>query len=356
MLPKFIIVLLLVLSSAATDLRAQTRTALLSAETLPPGMKAGNTVDRDEAQLQDILGSRTAAARTYGVRGVARQELASGASLTTTLIEMVDSPAAYGLFSWMRPFGESGFTVEPVGAEGYRVGSTLVYWQANFVVELHGDPQTALQRARALSRLITGSSRKPPVSTHLPQEGLRVGSERYLIDPAMLPASLGLPVASLGFDFSLEVAYGHYGQSPGSADLVLLLYPTQQIARRQFESFADDRFGPANARKRVGPLVALVRGTSDATLIAELLDRVNYETKVTWNESLYELSMGEILVTAFMFIGIGLLLSVVAGVGLGGARVLLRWRFKDAPLGANPAHQLIQLELKKGLSDGEGDR
>src|SRR5437763_12436464 len=219
----------------------------------------------DEKNIDALAGKRAAAAiNRYGLSGVTTQTW-SGPEGTVhlTLYEMIDATAAYGLFTIDRNIDQPGFATIPAGTEGFRVGNRAEFWQSKYVVKLEGSVSAVNVLSRMVSENIFGQSRRPPVSTHLPPANLIQGSEKYIVDPAGLGHGVDLTAQSLGFDDSVEIATADYRVNGKVAHVVLLMYPTQQIAKKYEDQWAAASAEDAAFRKRVGALLALVRGSRD---------------------------------------------------------------------------------------------
>ena len=104
------------------------------------------------------------------------------------------------------------------------------------------------------------------MSSHLPPANLVSGSEKYILDRPGIGRTFQLNPETLGFDDSVEIATASYNVAGKTAHLVLLLYPTQQIAKKYADQWQTENPNDAAFRKRVGPLVALVRGSRDPAL------------------------------------------------------------------------------------------
>ena len=102
-------------------------------------------------------------------------------------------------------------------------------------------------------------------------------------------------------------------------------------------------------RKRVGPLFALVRGTKDESVAGSILDGVNYESMVTWNEPRPDIALRDVILTIFSFIGVALLFTLVAGLSFGGLRVFIKARFPDRVFDRSDQMEIIQLKLTQGV-------
>ena len=184
---------------------------------------------------------------------------------------------------------------------------------------------------------------------NLPPANLIQGSDRYVVDPTGIRRELNIDPSTLGFDDSVEVATASYRVDGKTAHLLLLMYPTQQIAKKYEDRFATTASEDTGFRKRVGALVALVRGSRDSSVAKTILDGVNYETQVTWDEPRPDLSLREVILTIFTFIGIGLLFTIVVGVSFGGLRIFVKARYPDKVFDRPEDMEIIQLKLGQGL-------
>jgi hypothetical protein len=266
---------------------------------------------------------------------------------------MLDTSAAYGWFTVGRDANQSGFTTLPLGTEGFRVASRTRFWQSKYVVWLDGNPAAAESLGRIVSANILGRSLKAPVSNLLPPENLVQGTDEYILVPEGVTRELGLDPDTLGFDRSVEIASAEYRVNGRTVRLVLLLYPTQQIARKFAEDWDARSPDDTSFRKRIGPLLALVRGTNDPAVAETLLGPVNYESQVTWNEPPPDLFLPDVLLTIFTFIGIALFFTIVAGVGFGGLRLFVKWQFPDRIFDRPEDMEVIQLKLVQGVTRKE---
>jgi hypothetical protein len=185
---------------------------------------------------------------------------------------------------------------------------------------------------------------------HLPPANLIQGSDRYIVDASGIGRELNLDPQTLGFDDSVEVATADYRVDGKNAHLVLLLYPTQQIAKKYEDQWATSAPDDLAFRKRVGALLALVRRAPDVSVAKAILDGVNYETQVTWDQPRPDLSLREVILTIVTFIGVALLFTVVAGLSFGGLRVFVKARYPDRVFDRSQDMEIIQLKLTQGLT------
>jgi hypothetical protein len=343
--------ILLWISILTGTLQGQSQESILKAvQEKSQWSPADKPISYDEKTIDALDRKRASAINRYGLAGVTVQNWQGpSGTVRLTLYEMLDTSAAYGLFTLDRNIDQPGFATIPTGNEGFRVGNRTEFWQSKYVVKLEGSITATDDLARIVSENILGRSRKPPVSTHLPPANLIQGSDKYIVDASGISRELNIDPQLLGFDDSVEVATASYRVGGKMAHLVLLMYPTQQIAKKYEDRWATTASDDAGSRKRVGALLALVRGSREPALAKAILDGVNYETQVTWDEPRPDLSLREVILTIFTFIGIGLLFTIVVGVSFGGLRIFVKARYPDRVFDRPEDVEIIQLKLGQGL-------
>jgi hypothetical protein len=346
---------LLLMLIMTTALLGQSRESVFKAiQETSKWAPAGEPAKYDEKNLEALAGKHSSTIAHYGLRGATRQTWSGPAgTVRLSLYEMSDAGAAYGLFTLDRNIDEQGFATIPIGSEGFRVGQRAEFWQSNYVVKLEGSPSATDSLARLISENIFGSSRRPPVAVHLPPQNLIQGSERYAVDPSGIGRALDVDPQSLGFDDSVEVATADYRVNGRLAHLILLMYPTQQLAKKYEDQWSANSPGDKDSRKRVSALFAIVRGSNDAAVAKAILDGVNYETQVTWNQPRPDISLRDVILTIFSFIGIALLFTVVVGLSYGGVRVFVKARYPDRVFDRPEDMEIIQLKLGQGVTPKE---
>jgi len=341
-----------VVSLFPVALQGQDRESLIERIVEEPSWEASTELaEYGEEEIELLIGNNVRAVQKFGLIGASqlRVEGPEG-SVRMTLFEMIDSTAAFGLFTLKRDWRRNGLKPFPVGAGGYRIGGELVFWQSKYVIQLVGSNRPVEVLARILSTTIVGQSAKPPVSRHLPPGGLVHESEQYIIDPITFENSVGLKSDVLGFNDSVEVAVAHYKIKEASARLVMLLYPTQQLAKKHTENWLAIT-GSTTPYKRSGPLVAIIQDTTDRDLLESLLSTVYYESQVTWNEALPDpLTLPHLILTIFSWIGIAIAFTVVVGVGFGGFRVYMKTKYPNHGFGNADDVEFIQLKINQSVT------
>ncbi len=219
--------------------------------------------------------------------------------------------------------------------------------------KLEGDAKASDGLGHLVSENIFGPSQKPPVSGLLPSNNLVQGTEKYILDAAGIDPSLGLTGATLGFDDDLEVSTAQYKVDGKTANLVLLLYPTQQLAKKYVDGWDSTSPDDKQFRKRIGPLVAWVRGSRDSQVVQNILDSVGFESKVTRDEPRPDITLRTVILTVFSFIGLALVFTFVAGLSFGGLRIFVKSRYPDQVFDRSSNMEIIQLKLDQGLTRKE---
>jgi hypothetical protein len=94
--------------------------------------------------------------------------------------------------------------------------------------------------------------------------------------------------------------------------------------------------------------VALVTGDASASEAKALLDQVNYDADVTWNEKVYSPkdNVGNLVIGVFALIGVLLLFTLVIGISFGGLRILAKRFFPDRVFDRSRDVEIIQLHLR----------
>jgi hypothetical protein len=165
----------------------------------------------------------------------------------------------------------------------------------------------------------------PTLPGNLPAEERVANSERYITGPAsLLKFSPAIPPSVAAFHYGAEGQMGVFHSPKGDMGLVIFSYPTPQIAMQREVEFRGIPGG--NLVKRTGPLVAVVLAPPDPDAAERLLSRVKYQASVTldqWVPS-HRDNIGNLVINAFVLIGILLGFSIVSGLMFGGWRAFRR--------------------------------
>ena len=288
-------------------------------ETLGPWHRA--------ASLQAVLTDRP----IWDEYGLKESEAAryenGGAQFTATAYRLQDPTAAMAAFDWQRPPASTASKLATMAAE---TGDSLLAVRGNFLFAFAGHKPEAAE----LNGLFDGlrnldTSSLPSLPGFVPAKDRVSNSERYITGPVTLEKfAPGIPPSVAAFHFSAEGQLSVFHSPKGDLKLVVFNYPTHQMAMQQEPQFRSLPGGMVV--KRSGPLVAVVLGPADPDSAEQLLAQIKYQAAVTLDErvSTQRDNIGNLVINAFILIGILLGFSVVSGLAVGGLKAF-RHRGKD---------------------------
>ena len=282
-----------------------------------------------------------------------------GRSIQVKAARFTDASGAMGAFFFYR---EPRMVEEKIGTMAGSAGLHVLFLQANIVVDVRLDKVTAMSAA-ALRELVKElpspgrrSSTLPILPLYLPAQGYVKNSVRYIEGPeALAQAQSRLPAQLVDFGRSAEAVSGQYTTSSGTATLTVIQYPTPQIAGdrlRAMQAFAaggSRLAGDVFVARRSGPLVALVTGPSSPSEARSLLESVNYDADVTWNEPTYlgpKDSVANLVIAVIYLVALVFLFMLVAGIAFGGVRILIKKLYPDRFFDRPEDVEIIRLNLR----------
>ena len=212
----------------------------------------------------------------------------------------------------------------------------------NLVVQATLSPETkpeSLNEIFAALKSKADSSPLPPLRTYLPTKWRVFGSEKYALGPEGFRAAMGSlnqgEYADLsqeaGFQDGAEAILARYQGEKGGGVLLLLEYPTPQLAESHLHHLAVAL--PASARQsgvtveRKASMLSLVFAATAPMYARVIRDEVNYETVVIWNEprqTATDPPFVLLMYKIFVFTGLFLMIATVGGIAFGGFRVLIK--------------------------------
>ena len=276
----------------------------------------------------------------YGLRDFESGAYENGASkMTVTAYQVQDPTGAMAAFEWLRPKDAKVSRAADYAAE---TPEELLLVRGNYLLDFRGaKPSPADLDALAAQLPLMDASPLPSLPGYLPGQDLVPNSERYIQGPVGLAQfESRIPPSLAAFRYSAEAVLGTYHGPKGDVTLAIFNYPTPTIARDRLTEFENL---PGTMAKRSGPLVAVVVKPSDPDLAERVLAQVQYRADITMQEHIPTRrdNIGNLVINAFILTGILLVFCIVAGVGVGGFRIL-RGRGK-----ANPdADTVIRLHLE----------
>jgi len=328
------------------------------------GLRAGS-VSAQTAILPDHFGSWTAdgPAKTLRVQdlgnnweqgtnadkvlaesGVTRIEQrsyhSSSDEATFRVFALHDPSSAYEFYTFLLAQGMRNMGVGEDSALSQYDGRFLV---GNLVVQATLSAHT---RPESLNEIVTPLKAKadltpyPPLKSYLPQTWRVFGTEKYALGPQAFRAGMtslnqGAYSASLapevGFQDGAETIMARFQGEHGSGTLLLIEYPTPQLAENHLhhleQALTDAAKQAGITVERKASMLSLVFAATSPMHAQAIRNEVNYSTEVTWNEpsqTATDPPLVYMMFKIFLFTSLFLVLATIAGIAFGGIRVLIK--------------------------------
>ena len=279
-----------------------------------------------------------------------------GRTLTIKAARFKDATGAYGAFTFYR---DPTMKEERIGTKSASANGRILFFRSNVLVDAKFGRVTGMSAAelRELAGMLpeaaATAANLPNLPEYLPKQGVVENSAKYILGPQALAATkTPLPAELVGFVTEPEILTQGYTTPDGPVTLMLVQYPTPQIAIERLRAFqASPDSGNTFLARRTGPIVVIESGNVGSSEAKALLNSVNYEAEVTWNEAT-SLSkrdnIGNLLLAVFGLIGILLVFGVIFGVFFGGIRLLLTRYFPGTVFDLPENVEILQLHLREG--------
>ena len=279
-----------------------------------------------------------------------------GRKLTVKAARFQDTSGAYGAFTFYKM---PQMLNEKIGDQGSSLNERVLFYKGNILVDAAFQRLSAMSAAElreladALPRPAGPTANLPGLPIYLPKQSYVKNTAKYIVGPVALEA-VGSPLPSQFVDFSkgAEIVLGNYDVSGSEATLMLISYPTPQIAAAQLKQIeaAQQAHQLGNSElvvRRSGPILVLATGPISESDAKSLTSQVNYDADVTWNEkapsrrdNAANLIVGVIILAAIVC-GLGL----VAGIAFGGVRIAIKRLFPGKVFDRPEQVEFISLHL-----------
>lgn len=295
-----------------------------------------------------------------------------GRTLKVRAARFADASGAFGAYTF---YLQPEMTKEQIGDQGASLGQRVLFYRGDVVVDAQFSKESAMagaelrELAGALPRPNGNSANLPTFIEFMPRRGYVANTQKYVMGPATL-AALAPPVSAdlVDFNASSEVSLARYNTSSGEATLMLISYPTPQLAAEHLRridaahQMTQPQAGVSSIEnagsffdKRTGPILAIATGPVSDSDAKTLLGMVNYEASVTWNtptdnpqaRDLYLLILNIVILCAIVG---GL--AIVAGVAFGGIRILMKRWYPDKVFDRPEQMEFISLHLTETVVKG----
>ncbi len=294
-----------------------------------------------------------------------------GRKVALKAIRFADASGAYGAFTYYKM---PQMLKESIPDQGSSLNERVLFYRGNILVDAIFEKLSAMSTAslRELSQALPlpagNAGNLPSLPAYLPKSGYVKNTAKYVMGPVGLD-KIGAPLSAQLVDFnaSAEVALGSYQTSGGVGTLMLIAYPTPQLAAEHLRRI--DAANQPNAQpqtgspiaiagpifdKRTGPIVVIATGAVSQSEARALLSAVNYEADVTWNENTYQgkkNSLPNLLLNVFLLCGILIVFAGVAGLAFGGIRIFFNHILPERVLHREVPTDFISLNLSEGQGE-----
>ena len=321
----------------------------------------GSALKSADPALADSANS--AVLKEYGFTDLetATYQREDGRTLKIRAARFSDASGAFGAYTFYR---QPEMAAEEVGDHAASASPRVLFCRGSVLVDAIFSAVTAMspselrELAAGLPRPVGSAVNPPPVRAYLPKREFKPETEKYAEGPRALEQfSAPLPADLVDFSVSSEVSLGEYSTPSGPATLMLIYYPTPQLAAEHLRRIDAAQSGAGGSARvvdrRTGPIVAVVGGQASERDARVLLGAVNYEASVTWNENTYfdkkdnaANLLFNVIMLAFIIVGA----SLIFGIVFGGFRVLMKRLYPGRVFDRQEQLEIIRLNL-----DGPGE-
>ncbi len=289
-----------------------------------------------------------------------------GRKLAIKAAVFTDASGAYGAFTYYKT---PVMLIEKIGGQAASLNNRVLFYQGNVLVDAVFDKLNVMSAAelRELAGMLpqpAGNARNlPSLPTYLPKPAYQKNTAKYILGPVTLDrVGSPLPTPLVDFKSAAEVVIAKYSATAGESTLMLIEYPTPQLAAEKLRQI-DAAREPAPQQpagtppivgvapffdKRTGPLLVIAAGPLSLNEANALLGSVSYEADVTWNENTYvskKDNLANLLYNVILLCGIVVGLGLVAGLAFGGVRILMKRFFPDRVFDRPDHLEIISLHL-----------
>jgi len=346
-----------------------------------PAQFAGWDVNESPAASVDPAAADETNAPVLREYGFQRLEKATysrqgGRKLSVKAAVFADATGAYGAFTYYKT---AVMQDESIGAQAASLRNRVLFYQGKVLVDAVFDRLTPMSAAelRELAGVLpipAGNARNlPPLPNYIPKQ-VDAKQAKYILGPVGLDrVGSPIPASLVDFKSGAEVVIARQPAKLGEATLMLIEYPTPQLAAEKFRELeaahqptAQPEAGKPSLLdvapffdKRTGPILVIAAGPLGLSEARALLGSVSYEADVTWNENTYvskKDNLANLLFNIIVLCGIVVGLALVAGLAFGGFRIVMKRLFPDRVFDRPEDRELISLRLGETLEQASRRR
>lgn len=295
-----------------------------------------------------------------------------GRTLKVRAARFADASGAFGAYTF---YLQPDMTKEDVGDQAASIGDRVLFYRGHVLVDAQFSKESPMSGAElrelagTLPRPGGNSGNLPSFIEFLPHRDYIALTQKYAMGPRAFSAlNPPVPADLVDFGASAEVSLARYTTPSGEATLMLISYPTPQLAaehRRRINAahqLAQTQAGESQivcsgdfCDKRTGPILAIATGGISDSDAKALLGRVNYEATVTWNtpsESAQVRDLYMLILNIVILCAILAGLAIIAGIAFGGIRILMKRLYPDKVFDRPEEMEFISLHLTEAVVKG----
>ncbi len=297
-----------------------------------------------------------------------------GRTLKVRAARFADASGAFGAYTF---YLNPAMTRMDIKEQGSSSGQRVLFFRGQILVDASFSEESPMsgtqlrELSAALPQAKGNNANLPSFIEFLPHRDYVANTQKYVMGPIALAAvESSVSAEQVDFGASSEVSTAHYSTATGDATLILISYPTPQLAiehRRRINAahqLPEPQSGDPSITcaaefcdKRSGPLVVLAVGGISQDDAKSLLGSVNYEASVTWNTPSGNKDVHDLyLLVRNVAIMCGVLggLAIVAGIAFGGIRILMKKLYPDRVFDRPEQMEFISLHLTETAVKGAG--
>jgi len=372
---SIVLLFILLLCAAGWAADAPAPTAVLPTQFAGWQLKESVTKSADPSVADE---TNAPVLREYGFQRLEKADYTrnDGRKLTIKAAIFTDASGAYGAFTYYKtPI----MVEEKIGGQASSLNNRVLFYQGNILVDAIFDKLTMMSAAElrelagSLPAPVGNARNLPPLPNYLPKQ-VDAKNAKYILGPVALDRiGSPLPTPMVDFTSGAEVVIARYQAKIGESSLMLIEYPTPQLAAEKLREM-DAAHQPATQRpagspsimdvspffdKRTGPIIVVAAGPLAISEANALLGSVSYEADVTWNENTYiskKDNLANLLFNVIVLCGIVVGVSLVAGLAFGGFRILMKRIFPDRVFDRPDDREIISLHLGDTLEQASRRR
>lgn len=317
-----------------------------------------------------IDGANASVLKEFGLARWATAEYTRGGEkLDVKALSFEDASGAYGAFTY---YTRPGMALESIGQRAAFDGKRVLFWNGTTVVDATLPTVTAMsaaelrELAEALPKARGNAGVAPSLQRYLPAANQQKNAVRYALGAESYTRGGGvLPAGMIDFNRGAETVTAQYSSRDGDGVLTLIEYPTPQLAAEKLKALSDfvstgnqperpwtqamvESNRTALLLRRSGPIVIVTSGGFSSVEAQRLLNSVNYQADVVWNNPHGYFSdaskTARLFLSIFALIGLLAGTAIILGVFFGGGRAVYR-RMRGKPVSTLEENQFIRLNI-----------